>query len=143
MRTRAEEALRGPVKISGRALSRRSALALFVRRLCLSKTGQYLLWWKETLLSETRSLLGRIRTPHGRRKGPAGICCGPLLEEQSDGHLLLSRSTNARSESIEAIYSRYPWAGEGDVMLVLAGWDMGSEFARRTSGTKSMDTGMS
>jgi hypothetical protein len=87
--TKEEKTLRLHEEISVDGPFRRSVLALFVQMLCLSRMGQSALWWIETLSGETRSLFGRIRTLHGRRRGSNGVCCGPLYEQESSGHLVL------------------------------------------------------
>jgi hypothetical protein len=96
-------------------------------------------WWIRTLRLETRSFRGRIRTLCGKRRGPAANDLGPLYEESLDGHLSLSGSTLHCSQSIQSLFAMYPWASETDVMLVLDGWKMGTQFAIRSEGTRSME----
>lgn len=107
-----------------------SAAALLVPRLFLSKMGREILWWVRTVGAELRSLAGRMRALHARRRGPDdSLSCGLLFERESSGRVVLSRSTLARIEGTVALLSKYQWASDADMMLVLEGWDLGSEYA--------------
>jgi hypothetical protein len=59
---------------------------------------------------------------------------GPLLERLPCGCLVPDERTDARSAGTQEIESRYPWANIVELQMFLEGFDMGEQFARRTSG---------
>lgn len=82
------------------------------------------------LRQEVRSFLGRTRTLLGRKRWL--VLLGPALERGSTGHLRSNRDTDARSQSIQQLIARHPWASTIDVEIFLWGFDMGEESARHT-----------
>jgi hypothetical protein len=48
--------------------------------------------------------------------------------------LIENEQTKARSLSTQALLSRYPWASKVDKEILLFGFRMGEQFARRTAG---------
>jgi hypothetical protein len=94
-------------------------------------------WYVQTLGSEVCSLPHRIRML--RRKTNDPIDLGPLYEESPSGELLPCKATIARTEYVEFLLARYPWASDADILLALDGWDKGTECFLRTRDTGSMD----
>ena len=94
-------------------------------------------WYVRTLGSEIRSLPHRIRMLHRKTNDPIDL--GPLYEESPSGELLPCKATIARTQYVEFLLARYPWASGADILLALDGWDKGTECFLRTRDTGSMD----
>ena len=106
--------------------------------------GSYSLWYARTLVSEVRSLPHRIcilsrKTNHQNHP----VDFGPIFEKTPSGEIVPCKATIARTQYIEFLLARYPWATEADVLLALDGWDKGTEYLSRTSDTSNMDEGSS
>jgi hypothetical protein len=94
-------------------------------------------WYARTLGSEVRSFPHRIRML--RRKTNHPIDLGPLYEESPSGELLPCKATVARTQYVEFLLARYPWASDADILLALDGWDRGTECFLRTRDNGNMD----
>jgi len=70
-----------------------------------------------------------------------GVDLGPLFEPAPDGQWQLCSATRARSLCIERISAKYPWLSDGDVSLILEGWELGKEFGLGSAHTSSKSTG--
>jgi hypothetical protein len=64
---------------------------------------------------------------------------GPLFEKSPTGEIVPCKATIARTQYIEFLLARFPWASGGDVLMALDGWDKGSESVNRNVGTSHMD----
>ena len=90
------------------------------------------------LLLEGRSFFGRTRTLLGKRHWD--VLLGPALERDTAGHLQSNSRTDARSDGIQALETRYRWANTIDAEIFLEGFDVGEEFALRTQRTQSHES---
>jgi hypothetical protein len=64
---------------------------------------------------------------------------GPLFEKSPTGETLPCKATIARTQYIEFLLARYPWASGADILLALDGWDKGTEYIRRNADSGKMD----
>ena len=94
-------------------------------------------WYVRTLVSEVRSLPHRIRMLSQKKNDPIDL--GPIYEELPSGETLPCKATIARTQYVEFLLARYPWASEADILLALDGWDKGTECFLRTRDTDNMD----
>jgi hypothetical protein len=94
-------------------------------------------WYVRTLVSEVRRVPRRIRMLPRRTNDPLDL--GPLYEELPSGELVPCKATIARTQYVEFLLARYPWASDADILLALDGWDKGTECFLRTRGTGNMD----
>ena len=108
--------------------------ALIVRAQSLAS---YSAWYVRTLVSEVRSLPHRIRILSQKKNDPIDL--GPMYEELPSGETLPCKATIARTQYVEFLLARYPWASEADILLALDGWDKGTECFLRTRDTDNMD----
>ena len=99
--------------------------------------ASYSLWYVRTFVSEVRSVPHRIRMLPRKTSDPIDL--GPLYEELPSGELLPCKATIARTQYVEFLLARYPWASEADILLALDGWNKGTECFLRTRGTGNMD----
>jgi hypothetical protein len=97
----------------------------------------YSVWYVQTLVSEARSLPHRMRMLSHKRNHPIDL--GPIYEEGPDGELLPCKATIARTQYVEFLLARYPWASEADVLLAVDGWDKGTECFLRTRDIGKID----
>jgi hypothetical protein len=88
------------------------------------------------LRQEGRSFFGRIQTLLERRQW--GLILGAALERDSTGQLLPNKRTNARSDGIQELVARYPWASTTDLEIFLSGFDMGERFALHIANTTEL-----
>src|ERR1700722_5755603 len=88
--------------------------------------ASYALWYVRTLLSEVRSLPHRIRMLSRKTTQNFPMDLGPLFEKTPSGEMVPCKATIARTQYIEFLLARYPWASDGDVLLALDGWDKGT-----------------
>lgn len=96
-------------------------------------------WYGHTLLSEARSFAHRIRTLSRRRHHrPDPIDLGPMFEEGPNGEIKPCKATIARTQYIEFLLARFPWASDADVLLALDGWDKGTKLLHDTEGSEHM-----
>lgn len=49
------------------------------------------------------------------------------------GHLERNTRTRARTNDIQKLHEKFPWATSVDHLLFLEGWDKGDEWGRRNS----------
>jgi hypothetical protein len=97
-------------------------------------------WYAHMLLSESRSLPHRIRMLSRRTyRQNLPLDLGPMFETLPSGETVPCKATIARTQYVEFLLARYPWASGADILLALDGWDKGTESSRRTEGTSSMD----
>jgi hypothetical protein len=107
--------------------------ALIARARSLSS---YSLWYVRTLVSEVRSLPHRIRILSQRTsRQDLPVDLGPLFEKGPSGEIVPCKATIARTQYIEFLLAKFPWASGADVLLALDGWDKGTEYIRRISDT--------
>ena len=102
--------------------------------------ASYSVWYVRTLLSEVRSLHHRIRVLSQKtncQKFPVDF--GPMFEKDQSGQTVPCKATIARTQYIEFLLARYPWASGADVLLALDGWDKGTQYVLHTSDTSNMD----
>ncbi len=118
-----------------------------------------ILWFARITHAEVRSFYNRICVLRDRRKTQTdrydGIDLGPLLEsalmERDHGfhpierealaaHLVPCRETVSRSRDIENLFSKYPWVSDGDILLFLEGWEMGTQSVHDSACSKNMET---
>ena len=59
--------------------------------------------------------------PAGGKNDPIDL--GPLYEESPSGELVPCKATIARTQYVEFLLARYPWASDADILLALDGWD--------------------
>jgi hypothetical protein len=100
----------------------------------------YCVWYIRTLASEVRSLPHRIQMLSrrtNRQNFPVDL--GPLFEKSPTGEIVPCKATIARTQYVEFLLARFPWASGGDVLLALDGWEKGTELVRRTADTSNMD----
>ncbi len=96
-------------------------------------------WYVRTFLSEMRSLPHRIHTlsqKTNRQRFPLDL--GPLYEQGPGGENVPCKATIARTQYIEFVLARYPWASETDLLFALDGWNKGAEYLAHISDTSSM-----
>jgi hypothetical protein len=99
--------------------------------------ASYTAWYARTLLSEVRTVPHRIRMLPRKKNDPIDL--GPLYEESPSGELVPCKATIARTQYVEFLLARYPWASDADILLALDGWDKGTELVRHTLDTSKMD----
>ena len=99
---------------------------------CLLRRAEH--YWRFwcALRLEGGSFLGHMQTLLATRCW--GIDLGPVWTRLPDGRLIENEQTKARSLSTQALLSRYPWASKVDKEILLFGFRMGEQFARRTAG---------
>jgi len=99
-------------------------------------------WYARTLVSEVRSLSHRIQIL-SRKKSlrPAPIDLGPIYEVSPSGETVLCKATIARTQYIEFLLARFPWATDADILLALDGWDKGTKCVLHNEGIARMDEG--
>jgi len=96
-------------------------------------------WYGHTLLSEARSFAHRIRTlSRRRRRRPDPIDLGPMFEVTPAGETVPCKATIARTQYIEFLLARFPWASDADILLALDGWDKGTKLSHDTADTERM-----
>jgi hypothetical protein len=78
---------------------------------------------------EWRSLLGRIEILLSKEPDQWNVILGPWCARSASGDQIPNKWTDARSEGIQALSSRYPWASKTDQELFLEGFDAGAQFA--------------
>lgn len=146
VKTARKSPLRSQIQNSARtdAQPRRSFSALrstlSALRFCLSDIPTTL----RIIRVEVRSCCDRTGAGCDKGKSESGrsypvIALGPMYEETPDGHFQHCRETLSRIEGIEEISAKYPWAGAGDVMPFLAGWQAAMRYARRNGDTLHRD----
>ena len=64
---------------------------------------------------------------------------GPLYEEGPSGEMQPCKATIARTQYVEFLLARYPWASDADILLALDGWDKGTECFLSTRDSDNMD----
>ncbi len=89
---------------------------------------------RRILLCELRSFRERIRLQIGSRTRFACSTDLPLFSRSTNGRLLLSLETLARTTGIEAMRAKYPGATTYDALLYLEGWNRAAEWIRYTEG---------
>lgn len=95
-------------------------------------------WYGRTLVSEVRSFAHRIRILSRRRRHRDPIDLGPMFEESPTGELVPCKATLARTQYIEFLLARFPWASDADVLLALDGWDKATRCTPDNSDIASM-----
>lgn len=98
--------------------------------------ASYGVWYVQTFVSEARTLPRRI---HLLSQKTNPIDLGPIYEESPSGQLLPCKATIARTQYVEFLLARYPWATDADILLALDGWNKGTEYSLGTRGTDNMD----
>ena len=88
-----------------------------------------------TLCTEICRLPGRIRLLLARRKDRNGVYLGQLIERDSSGHLVFSKSAISRIEKRLALTYLYLWESNADWMLVYPGREIESECCTDRVGT--------
>lgn len=86
------------------------------------------LWY--ALKMEGRSFVGRMKNRLDKKQW--SVVIGVQLQRSETGHYQECEGTNARNASIKALTSRYPWANNTDVEILLLGFDAGEQFGART-----------
>lgn len=66
------------------------------------------------------------------------IDLGPAFEESPTGEIVPCKATLARTQYIEFLLARYPWASDADVLLALDGWDKGTKCIPHSSDNANM-----
>lgn len=99
--------------------------------------ASYGAWYVRTFVSEVRNVPHRIRMLPRKTSDPIDL--GPLYEELPSGELLPCKATIARTQYVEFLLARYPWASSADILLALDGWNKGTECFLRTQDTGNMD----
>lgn len=97
------------------------------------------LWYVHTLLLEVRSLprrIGMLSQRTYRHSDPIDL--GPMFEKTQSGETVPCKATIARTQYVEFLLARYPWATDADILLALDGWDKGTEWALDTAGSNNM-----
>lgn len=61
-----------------------------------------------------------------------------MYEEAPSGEIVPCKATLARTQYIEFLLARYPWASDADVLLALDGWDKGITQTPRSSDIVNM-----
>ncbi len=97
-------------------------------------------YWIRVFPLEIRSLVGRILALRDKRKGREEVFPCYLFADDAPGPSKLSLETIGRSSSIQILNSKYPWASDGDYLMVLQGWSLGVLFAHYTLGSEGKDT---
>lgn len=89
-----------------------------------------------TASSAVRSFLGHLRSYSA--KGHPSVDFGPALRRLPDGSLQPENRTIARSDGIDILLAKYPWADCVDARIFLAGFDAGERFGldSRNSGSR-------
>lgn len=96
-------------------------------------------WYGHTLLSEARSFAHRIQMLSRRRyRRTDPIDLGPMFEQFPNGEIAPCKATIARTQYVEFLLARYPWASDADIELALDGWDKGTRQIPRTEDNDSM-----
>lgn len=90
------------------------------------------------LVSEVRSLAHRIQMLSQRRRRRDPIDLGPMYEVDLNGETVPCKATIARTQYIEFLLARYPWASDADILLALDGWDKGTKCIRHTGDIANM-----
>jgi hypothetical protein len=93
-------------------------------------------WYGRMLVSEVRSFAHRIRMlsrKRNRRSDPIDL--GPMFEESPTGETVPCKATIARTQYVEFLLARFPWASDADILLALDGWDKGTKCGLHTEGT--------
>lgn len=86
------------------------------------------LWqFAHVLRLSIRSLVGHIEILLSKNL----YCYGPVVEEDTKGHLFWNRRTCARVQSIQELRARFHWASSIEEEFFLLGFDKGEEFAHR------------
>ena len=96
-------------------------------------------WYGHTLLSEARSFVHRIQMlsrKRNRRSDPIDL--GPMFEELPTGEIVPCKATAARTQYVEFLLARFPWASDADIELALDGWDKGTTTTLHTEGSGNM-----
>lgn len=98
-------------------------------------------WYVHTLLSEVRSLPHRIQMLSRKtNRQSVLIDLGPAFEENPNGEISECKATIARTQYVEFLLSRFPWASDADILLALDGWDRGTEYLLRTNTSNMGDS---
>jgi len=108
------------------------SISIYVRSL-----ASHVAWYVRSLVSEVRSVPHRIHMLPRKKTDPIDL--GPLYEESPSGQLLPCKATIARTQYVEFLLARYPWATGADILLALDGWNKGTECFLRTQDTSNMD----
>src|SRR6266446_7997393 len=101
-----------------------------------SRLSAWIPGYVRILVSEVRSFPHRIRMLFQKTNRPLDL--GPLYEELPSGELVPCKATIARTQYVEFLLARYPWASDADILLALDGWDKGTECFLRSQDTGSM-----
>jgi hypothetical protein len=92
--------------------------------------------WIRVLQREIHSLVRRIAVLRNRRKYQDDVGSGSLFRDDARGPSRLSLKTIGRSASIQILISKYPWASDGDLLMVLERWNPGVSSAHYTEGNE-------
>lgn len=96
-------------------------------------------WYGHTLSSEVRSLAHRIQMLSRRRhRRTEPIDLGPMFEQLPNGEIVPCKATIARTQYVEFLLARFPWASDADIELALDGWDKGTRQMHHTGDTDNM-----
>jgi hypothetical protein len=83
--------------------------------------------YTRTLISELRSLFGRMKILHDKNWH---IEIGQAWELDPSGHLVSSKRFHARTSDIQKLRTSHPQASLGDLEIFFQGWDMGETFCK-------------
>ena len=97
------------------------SIAYRVRRLASSVS-----WYAHMFVSEARSFAHRTRMLSRKRNRRDPIDLGPMFEQGPNGEMVPCKATIARTQYVEFLLARFPWASDADIELALDGWDKGT-----------------
>ena len=87
-------------------------------------------WYGRMLLSEVHSFPHRIQMLAQRTyRHSDPIDLGPMFEQGPSGETVPCKATIARTQYVEFLLARFPWASDADIALALDGWDKGTRWA--------------
>jgi hypothetical protein len=87
------------------------------------------------LLSEARSLVGRMKTRRERQHYLVTV--GPAWVTDPTQRLVPCTRTRARTTDIQEMLSNRPWASLVDLEIFLEGWDRGEKWASQECNSES------
>ena len=95
-------------------------------------------WYGRIFVSEARSFAHRIGMLSRKRRRRDPIDLGPMFVEAPNGEIVPCTATLARTQYIEFLLARYPWASDADILLALDGWDKGTTQTPHSADIASM-----
>ena len=101
--------------------------ALLLRR----ASGPIRFWYALRLASD--SFFGCIQILLAKKSWGADL--GPAYRQLPNGCLVANERSDVRSEGIQKLESRYPWANTVELEMYLEGFDAGEQFASRKMDT--------